>query len=260
MLFGGKHLYMLLFIPKTKTTEWGYETILFSENTQILDTESGLVSKVKSGGFKTPFIIKILKSEKDLSLQVHPSGQHEVWVPVYGEHEKSNGRSRSFIGGGEFVAGLKKWARTWMLKALPRCLWKPLLNKYRLLNYYPIFISSSTPHSLLKGNRVLEIQVNIGKNDTYRFGDLDSSLKREYQFNKANSICSPHSLPNYSSSVLNNFVEMKPSSSKGLFYLYKDALICGSKYQKGNLIYGDIGGWINSKDYETTFLKIKYNE
>lgn len=244
---------MLIFIPNYKKTEWGAEIVLCDNNSYVFDDNTGDVFKAKHS---IPFYIKILESEKDLSLQVHPENQHEVWIMADGKPANS---TSDYYSDTQYIAGLKWWAKIWMLKVLPRRLWKLVCAKRHFISYCPVLIENSTIHSLLKGNRVLEIQDRIEDgNKTYRFGDLDSSMNREYQFESAYKIASESGVPIFLKSCIEPYIDRR-KKSYGLFYLFSDIELNGKKYRKNSLIFGDIGDIVKSPSYSTKILKIRYD-
>lgn len=244
---------MLIFIPNYKKTAWGSEITLCGDHSYVFDDSKGVAYKAKH---TIPFIIKILESKKDLSLQVHPHEQNEVWVVADG---KQNGAKSDYYSDTQYIAGLKWWAKLWMLKVLPRKLWSFLCQKHYFISYCPVLIQNSTIHSLLKGNRVLEIQDKIeGGNKTFRFGDLDPSMNRAYQFEEAYNIADQGGVPIFLKNCIEPYIDRRRESF-GLFYLFSDIEVGGKKYKKNNLIFGDIGDIVKGAEYPMKILKIRYN-
>ncbi|HZK19407.1 MAG TPA: type I phosphomannose isomerase catalytic subunit [Treponemataceae bacterium] len=178
---------MLKTIPYVSNKVWGYEHWVVSAHAvgqSLIDTSVEFIGGKKINtivGDDYPVIVKIIKTNNNLSVQVHPDDTYAKQV------EKTNGKTECwYILNAEpkarLVCGLNK---DYTKEDLQKAIQTNTIESF--LRYIPVskgdflFIPAGTVHAILGGIRLLEI--HQASDLSYRLYDWGRS--RELHINKA---------------------------------------------------------------------------
>lgn len=161
---------------------WGYElwTLSTHRNGQslVLPEKENLKTYL---GHDLPILIKIIKADEALSIQVHPGDEYARI------HENDNGKTECWYildakPGAQLVAGIKEGVtREVMSKALHEGGLEDLITYIDIKPGDMIFIPHGTVHAILGGIKLFEVQQS--SDSTYRM--YDWGRKREMHIDKS---------------------------------------------------------------------------
>lgn len=209
-----------------------------------------LVTKEDLGTFVAPFkffpvLIKLINSEQDLSIQVHPSDEYAL------KNENSYGKTEMWYildakkGSGLYLGFKKDVTKDEFKNAINNKTLTSLMNFVEVKKGDCYFIESGTIHAIGKGITLVEIQQN--SNLTYRvydYGRLVNGKERELHIDKALEVTN-----------LNKFVKKEFNDCLGkceyfATYLKDDAVINTDKTSFISITFIEGEGKVNDMDYK----------
>lgn len=158
-------------LPYYSEKVWGYEKWQLSTHKNgyslIEHEKDNLFSYL---GREIPILIKIIKANDDLSIQVHPNNEFAL------KHENDKGKNECWYildakENAEVICGLKDGiSENDLVKNIREGTVINCLNRIKVQKGDMIYIPSGTVHSILGGIRLIEIQQN--SDITYRLYDF----------------------------------------------------------------------------------------